>query len=90
MGTVCVKAEQKNAKISNWTWLEGLLWNTRTFWKKVSLLLVVLLWHAYCLTTIFDSMQEYSTRLLVLQRFSHSKFVYEQSSPSAQPLMILA
>ena len=40
--TVCVEAEQKNAKQNNRTWLEESE-NTKTFWKEVSLLLVLLL-----------------------------------------------
>ena len=44
MRTNCIEVEQKNAKQNIQTWLEGLLTirEYQNFWKKVSLLLVLL------------------------------------------------
>ena len=66
--TVCVEAEQKNAKQINPSLLEGLL-TVKTFWKKVSLIVVDVASVACVVSRrcpIFGIFQEYCKRLLVL------------------------
>ena len=73
MRTVCVEAEQKNAKQNIWTWLEGLF----TIREYQNLLeggkLVVgiayvacLVSHRYLISMVFGILQEYCRRLQVL------------------------
>ena len=71
--TVCVDAEQKNAKLNNWTWLNGLLTigEHQNFLEEgksivggASVACVVS--YRGPIVTVFGIMQEYCRRLLVL------------------------
>ena len=72
MRTVCVEAEQKNAKRNNWSWLEGLLTvreyqNFLEEGKLVDVASVVFVVSRCCpMFMIFGILQEYYRRLLVL------------------------
>ena len=72
MRTVCVKAEQKNAKQNNWSWLEGLLTvgeyqNFLEEGKLVGVASVACVVSRRCpLFMLFGILQEYCRRLLVL------------------------
>ena len=73
MRTVCVEAEQKNAKQNNRTWLEGLLTvrECQNFLEEGELVVgvasVVCVMSSRCpIFMIFGILQEYCRRLLVL------------------------
>ena len=82
MRTVCVKAEQKNAKQNNRSWLEGLITvrEYRNFLEEGELVVGVA--SVACVVSrrcpifmIFGIMQEYCRRLLVLPgTFMYSTF----------------
>ena len=70
---VCIKAEQKNTKQNNRTWLEGLLTITeyQHFLEEGKLVVGVasvmcIVTYRYPIFMIFGIMQEYCRRLLVL------------------------
>ena len=76
MRTVCVEAEQKNAKQNNWSWLEGLLTvrEYQNFLEEDKL--VVGVGSVACVVSrrcpifmIFGILQEYYRKLLVLPYF---------------------
>ena len=68
MRIVCVKAEQKNAKLNNWTWLNGLLTigEHQNFLEEgkfiVGASVACVVSHCY---PGFGIMKEYCSRLLV-------------------------
>ena len=71
--TVCVEAEQKNAKQNNSTWLQGLLTITEylKFLEEGKLVVRVgsvacIVSHCYPISMVFGIMQVYCRRLLVL------------------------
>ena len=71
MRTVCAKAEQKNAKQNNRTWLERLLTIREDFLEKGKLVVcgasvACVVSHRYPIFMIFGIIQEYCRRLLVL------------------------
>ena len=73
MRTVCVDAEQKNAKLNNWTWLNGLLTigEHQNFLEEGKSIVggasVACVVSYRCpIVTAFGIMQEYCRRLLVL------------------------
>ena len=73
MRTICVEAEQKNAKQNNRSWLEGLLTirEYQNFLEEGKLVVSVasvacVVSHRCPLFMIFGIMQEYCRRLLVL------------------------
>ena len=71
--TVCVDAEQKNAKLNNWTWLTGLLTigEHQKFLEEGKSIVggasvVCIVSHRYPIFMVFGIMQEYCARVLAL------------------------